>query len=93
MVGEGTGESPSMKHGAIPVTEQASPKYTILESPAGRRAAPSRESGRSAWKKGARDSALVRPGESLVVVSVGGYLMSVPVPMADRRTRKNGGVT
>lgn len=30
-VGEGTGESPSMKHGASPQTEQASPWSRILE--------------------------------------------------------------
>ncbi len=36
MVGEGAVESSSMKHGAIPVSEQASPKWTILDRQGGR---------------------------------------------------------
>lgn len=66
VVGEGPGESPSMKHGAIPVSEQASPKWTILEGQAGRRAGG--WAGGQAGIKGSGTARWSDPGKSTIVV-------------------------
>jgi len=73
MVGEGTGESPSMKHGAVPVSEQASPKVVILERHAGIKTRRGKETARRSG----------RAGESIAVMSV-----AVPCRAHDGQTKE-----